>query len=348
MAKNLTIALDCMGGDRAPQIVVEGADIVASKDQKITFLFFGNEKKITPIVNNCRYLKGRFEIIHTKEFVSSDEKPSIALRKGKNSSMRLAIDSVKDKRADCVVSAGNTGALMAMSKIVLRPLDNIDRPAIIGIIPTKTGKPTAMLDLGANVEADSNTLFQFAVMGNAFAKAVFKVKNPKIGVLNVGSEEVKGHGRVQDIAAILRESELKNNFHGFIEGDDIMSGEIDVIVSDGFTGNIALKAIEGAAKLVASKVKEGFNANILSMIGGLFAGCSIKKHTQGLDPRFSNGAMFIGLNGITVKSHGSTDRIGFANAIEVSISLVKDQINEKIAKELQDSGKVIKKNKIVN
>lgn len=348
VAKNLTIALDCMGGDRAPQIVIEGADIVASKDLKIKFLFCGNEKKITPIVNNCRYLKGRFEIIHTTEFVSCHEKPSIALRKGKNSSMRLAIDAVKEKKADCVVSAGNTGALMAMSKIVFRPLENINRPAIIALIPTKTGRPTAMLDLGANVEADSNTLFQFAVMGKVFANAVLKIKNPKIGVLNVGSEDLKGHVGVQEIASILKESELKNSFHGFVEGDDIMSGKVDVIVSDGFTGNIALKAIEGAAKLVASKVKEGFNSNILSMIGGLFAGCAIKKHTKGLDPRFSNGALFIGLNGITVKSHGSTDRIGFANAIEVSISLVKDQINEKIAKELKDLGKVIKNNKKIN
>lgn len=345
MTRNLTIALDCMGGDRAPQIVIEGADIVASKDQKVRFLFCGNEKKITPIVNNCRYLKGRFEIIHTKDLVSSDEKPSIALRKGKNSSMRLAIDAVKENRADCVVSAGNTGALMAMSKIVFRPLDNIDRPAIIGLIPTKTGKPTVMLDMGANVEADSNILFQFCVMGKAFATAVLKTKKPKIAILNVGSEDVKGHEGVQNIAALLRESELKNNFYGFVEGDDLMTGKVDVIVTDGFTGNIALKAIEGAAKLVASKVKEALNANIFAMIGAIFAGLSIKKHTKSLDPRFSNGAMLIGLNGITVKSHGSTDNIGFANAIEVSISLVKDQINEKIAKELKDLDKVIKNNK---
>ena len=348
MAKNLTIALDCMGGDRAPQIVIEGADIVASKDLKIKFLFFGNEKKITPIVNNCRYLKGRFEIIHTKEFVSSDEKPSIALRKGTKSSMRLAINAVKEKKADCVVSAGNTGALMAMSKIVFRPLEHIDRPAIITLIPTKNGKPTAMLDLGANFEADANTLFQFSLMGKAFISAISKIKNPKIAILNIGSEDMKGHEEVQNVAAMLKDSELKNNFCGFVEGDDIMTGNVNVIVTDGFTGNIALKSIEGAAKLVASKVREGFNSSIFAMIGYLFSGMAIKKHTKSLDPRLSNGAMFIGLNGITVKSHGSTDRVGFANAIEVSISLVKDQINEKIAKELKDSAKVIKNNKKTN
>lgn len=345
MAKNLIIALDCMGGDRAPQIVIEGADLVAAKNQKIKYLFFGNEKKITPIINNCRYLKGRYEIIHTLDLIKSDEKPSIALRKGKNSSMSLAIKAVKDKKADCAVSAGNTGALMAMSKLSLRTLDNINRPAIIGLIPTQKNKPTVMLDLGANIEANSSILVQFGIMGKTFAKAVLKTKNPKIGILNVGSEDIKGHEEIQIAAKLFRESELSKNFHGFVEGDDINKGNIDVVVTDGFSGNISLKAIEGAAKLVANKIRDAFNANFLSMIGYLFSGYFIKKYTKNLDPRLNNGAMFIGLNGVIVKSHGSTDQIGFGNAIEVAISLVEDQINEKITKELKNFDKIINQTK---
>lgn len=336
-----------MGGDRAPQIVIEGADLVASKNQNVKFLLFGDSKKMKPILQNTRYLKGRYEVIHTDEFIASDEKPSIALRKGKNSSMRLAVESVKDGKADSVVSAGNTGALMAMSKIVLRPLDEIDRPAIIGLIPNQKKQATILLDMGANIDCNANTLFQFAVMGKAFAKAVLKIENPKIGVLNVGSEEVKGHEEVQKVANFLKESDLKDNFYGFVEGDDITKGIVDVIVTDGFTGNITLKAIEGTAKLVSTSIKDGFYSSIFAKIGYLFSGSAITKSTRNLDPRIHNGAMFIGLNGVAVKSHGSTDKIGFSNAIKVAISLVEDGINEQIAKELQSNTDAIIKAKQV-
>lgn len=324
-----------MGGDRAPQMVIEGADLVASNNQNVKFLLFGNSSKMKPILQNTRYLKGRYEVIHTDEFIASDEKPSNALRKGKNSSMRLAIESVKDGKADTVVSAGNTGALMAMSKIVLRPLDQIDRPAIIGLIPNQKKQATILLDMGANIECSATTLFQFAVMGKAFARAVLKIENPKIGVLNVGSEEVKGHEEVQKVATFLKESDLKDNFYGYVEGDDITKGIVDVIVTDGFTGNITLKAIEGTAKLVSTSIKDGFYSSLFAKIGYLFAGSAIAKSTRNLDPRLHNGAMFIGLNGVAVKSHGSTDKIGFSNAIKVAISLVEDEINDQIAKELQ-------------
>jgi glycerol-3-phosphate acyltransferase PlsX len=295
---------------------------------------FGNSQKITPILQNCRYLKGRFTIKHTEEFISADEKPSVALRKGTNSSMRLAINAVKDGEADVIISAGNTGALMAIAKTVLRSLPSIDRPAIVTSIPNKKGKGTVMLDMGANVECDAEVLFQFAVMGHAFARSVLKIENPKIGILNVGSEEAKGHEDVKNAAAIIKNSELKNDFYGYVEGDDITKGTVDVVVTDGFTGNITLKAIEGTVKLVSGVLKEGFNDSFLAKIGYLLASFSIGKATKLLDPRLHNGAMLVGLNGVVVKSHGSTDRIGFANSIKVAISLVENEINEQIIREL--------------
>lgn len=334
MAKKYTVSLDCMGGDDAPQIVIEGAEIIASSNPNIHFLLFGDSKKINPILKNCPKLKERYVLFHTDDFVSADEKPSIALRRGTKSSMRLAINAVKDGDADVIISAGNTGALMAISKIVLRPLPSIDRPAIVTSIPNKKKKATVLLDMGANVECDSDVLFQFAVMGHAFAKVVLKVKEPTIGILNVGSEELKGSDAVRSAALLLKESDLKDSFYGYVEGDDITKGTVDVVVTDGFSGNITLKAIEGTCKLISSLVKEGFKSSILSKIGYLLAGKAIKTSTKIMDPRMHNGAMLVGLNGVVVKSHGSTDSFGFSNAINVAISLVENRINERIMKEL--------------
>ncbi len=324
-----------MGGDRAPQIVIEGADIVASINHDVHFMLFGDENKMAPIMQNCRNLKGRYTIIHTEEFVSSDEKPSIALRRLTNSSMRLAIDSVKEGKSDVAVSAGNTGALMAISKVVLRSLDSIDRPAIVTSLPNQKRTATVMLDMGANIDCNADVLYQFAVMGHVFANVVLGVKNPKIGILNVGSEEMKGHEEIQNAAALIKDSHLKDDFYGYVEGDDIAKGTVDVVVTDGFSGNITLKAIEGAVKLVAGIIKEGFLDSIFAKLGYLFAGPSITKATKGIDPRMHNGAMLVGLNGVVVKSHGSTDRIGFANAIKVAISLVEKNINEQIIEEIK-------------
>lgn len=332
-----------MGGDRAPQVVIEGADIIASTNLDVHFLFFGDSKRITPIINHCRYLKSRYSIIHTEEFISADEKPSIALRKGTNSSMRLAIDAVKEGSADVVISAGNTGALMAISKIVLRPLPSIDRPAIITSIPNKKRTATVMLDMGANVECDSDVLFQFAVMGHAFARVTRKIENPTIGILNVGSEDLKGSDAVRGASTMLKESDLKNCFHGYVEGDDITKGTVDVVVTDGFSGNITLKAIEGTVKLMYSVIKEGFSDSIWSKLGYVLASSSMKKAAKTMDPRLHNGAMLVGLNGVVVKSHGGTDKIGFANAIKVAISLVENKINEQIMHEVNTSAASIKK-----
>jgi glycerol-3-phosphate acyltransferase PlsX len=334
VTKGLKIALDCMGGDHAPQVVIEGANLIAASNPDVHFLFFGDSAKIDPIIHNCRHLKNRYELTHTQDFISSDEKPSVALRKGTNSSMRLAINAVKDSAADVMISAGNTGALMAIAKIVLRPLPGIDRPAIVTSIPNKKKKATVFLDMGANVECGAEALLQFAIMGHAFARSVMKIDKPSIGILNVGSEDMKGHEEVRKAAAMLRESDLKDCFYGYVEGDDITKGTVDVVVTDGFTGNIALKAIEGTSKLISSLVKEAFTSSIFAKIGYLLSSKAIKRSTGTFDPRVHNGAMLVGLNGVVVKSHGGTDAIGFANAIKVAISLVENKINQQITKEL--------------
>ncbi len=332
-----TIALDCMGGDKAPQIVIEGADIVASKHVNINFLLFGDSKKVLPIINHCRHLKGRFDFIHTDEFVSSSEKPSVALRKLTKSSMRLAIDAVKEKRAMAVVSAGNTGALMAIAKLVLRTLPTISRPAIVTSVPNKKNKGTVLLDMGANIECDANLLFEFAIMGKAFANYALNIANPKIGVLNVGSEELKGNNHVQNVANMLKNSTMASNFCGYVEGDDIVKGEVDVVVTDGFTGNVALKTIEGTAKFISSVIKDGFTSSWLAKIGYILSSVSLNNAIKKIDPRMHNGAMLIGLNGIAVKSHGSTDAVGFANAIMVANNLIVNKINEKIIADLNQN-----------
>jgi glycerol-3-phosphate acyltransferase PlsX len=324
-----------MGGDKGPQIVIEGADHIASQNMSINYLFFGDSKKITAILSQARYLKGRYKIIHTEDFISADEKPSIALRRGTNSSMRLAIDAVKNGEADVVVSGGNTGALMAISKVILRPLPSIDRPAIITPIPNNKGTTTVILDVGANIDCNAHILFQFAVMGCAFSRAALKVEDPKIGVLNVGSEELKGHDEVKNVYSMLKASNFSDQFHGYVEGDDLAKGIVDVVVTDGFTGNITLKAIEGTAKLISGIIKKAFMESTLSKIGYLFSGASLKRASKTVDPRLYNGALLIGLNGLVVKSHGGADAIGFANAIKIAVSLVENKINEEIIEEIQ-------------
>ena len=335
MTKKINIALDCMGGDDAPRSVLEGANIISSSNQKVHFLLYGNTDIINPILDNCHALKNNSTVFHTDQFIASDEKPSIALRKGANSSMRLAIDAVKDGSANAVVSAGNTGALMAIAKIVLRPLPAIDRPAIVTFMPNQKKTATVMLDMGANVDCNSDVLFQFAIMGSAFAKAVLKIKNPSIGILNVGSEDLKGTDAVRAAAALIKESDLSKSFYGYVEGDDIAKGTVDVVVTDGFCGNITLKAIEGTVKMVSKALKEGFNGSFLAKIGYLLSSASLSSTFKNLDPRNYNGAMLVGLNGVVVKSHGSADKISFANAIKVTISLIEDEINEKIIKEIK-------------
>jgi glycerol-3-phosphate acyltransferase PlsX len=333
MSDSITIALDAMGGDRAPAMVLRGADIALERHPGTRFLLFGDGARIAPLLATLPRLAEAASVHHTDEAVADDAKPSQALRGGRRSSMRLAIDAVRDGRADGVVSAGNTGALMAIAKFVLKTLPGIDRPAIATIFPTRRGE-SVMLDLGANVECDAENLVQFALMGDVFARTVLGLIQPSVGLLNVGSEDLKGNDAVRRAGARLRGGMTPVRFYGFIEGDDIAAGTVDVIVTDGFTGNITLKAIEGVAKQFSESLRASFHHSLSARIGYVFARGALKKFAARLDPRRHNGAMFLGLAGIAVKSHGSTDAFGFANAIGVAADLKLNGFLHKIGDEL--------------
>lgn len=339
MSDGLTIALDAMGGDQAPDMVVRGADIALERSPELKIILVGDEAQIRPLVEKTKRLKAQSpEIVHTDKVIADADKPSAALRQGKGSSMRLAIDLVGKGKADCVVSAGNTGALMAMAKLVLRPMPGIDRPAIAGFFPTRRGE-SAMLDLGANVVCDATNLVQFAIMGQIFVRTVLGLERPVVGILNVGSEEQKGHESVREAASILRSmTDMPFEFHGFVEGDDIPAGTVDVVVTDGFSGNIALKTAEGTSRLIGQFLRDAFRNSLLSKLGYLLARGAVGQLRQRMDPRRYNGAMFLGLNGIAVKSHGGTDALGFANAIAVAADMKRYGFLEKVREELTNGG----------
>jgi len=330
----VTIALDAMGGDRAPGMVVSGADIALQRHPEIRFLLFGAEQEVSPLLAKIPRLAGAVTVHHTDEAVADDARPSVALRAGRQTSMRLAIDAVADGRADGVVSAGNTGALMAIAKFVLKTLPGIDRPAIASFFPTRRGE-SVMLDLGANVECDEENLVQFALMGDVFARTVLGLIEPTVGLLNVGSEDMKGNDAVRGASTRLRSAVSPVHFHGFIEGDDIAAGAVDVVVTDGFTGNVAVKTAEGTAKLFGEFLEAAFHHSVSARIGYLFARRTLRKLRMRLDPRRYNGAIFLGLGGIAVKSHGSTDAFGFANAIGVAVDMKANGVLEKIRVELE-------------
>ena len=319
-----------MGGDEAPSAVIEGVNIVAARTNNVRFLVFGDELQLMSLLEKFPNAKQASEIRHTPQVITSDERPAIALRNGRESSMRLAINAVRAGEAAGVVSAGNTGALMAMAKFVLKTLPGIDRPAIASYFPTERGK-SIMLDLGANVECTSENLVQFAVMGEVFARNVLGLEKPTVGILNVGVEDLKGNDTVKGAAAILQaETHLPIKFYGFVEGNDITAGTVDVIVTDGFTGNVALKTAEGTARLFAFTLRQALTSSPLAKLGALFARPAISTFRQKLDPRLHNGAMFLGLNGICIKSHGGTDALGFSNALQMAIDLTCRNINENI------------------
>ncbi len=335
MSQRLTIALDAMGGDQAPAMVIDGAELARIRFPAVDFLIFGDEARIRPLLDRHQALAARTTLHHTDEAVKSEDKPSVALRAGRNSSMRLAIDAVKDGKAAGVVSAGNTGALMAMAKLALRMLPGIDRPAIASFFPTERGE-SCMLDLGANVECDAENLVQFAIMGDMFARAVLGIPKPTIGLLNVGSEEMKGHDEVRKAGIILREGKVPVEFYGFVEGDDITAGTVDVVVTDGFTGNVALKTAEGTARLYTNFIRASFKSSLLAKLGYLLSRGALRKVRERTDPRRYNGAVFLGLNGIAVKSHGSTDALGFANAIGVANDMAVHGFLDKVRAELAE------------
>jgi len=323
------LSIDAMGGDNAPAMVVEGMEMSLDKHPGTRFLLFGDEPRLTPLLDQHAKVAAVTEIRHTPDAVKNADKAAQALRSGRNSSMRLAINAVKDGEAAGIVSAGNTGALMAMAKFVLRTLPGIDRPALATYFPTKTGQ-SLMLDLGANIECDAENLVQFAVMGEVFARQVRGLEYPSVGILNVGAEDLKGKQSVKEAAAILQDTDLPIKFHGFIEGDDIAAGTVDVIVTDGFTGNIALKTAEGTAKLFGGFLKDSLKSSVISSIGALLARPALNQLKMRMDPRRYNGAMLLGLNGICVKSHGGMDGLAFSNAIGVTADLVTTSVNESI------------------
>lgn len=335
MTATLTLAIDAMGGDKAPGIVLKGTDIARKRYPDTRFLLFGDERRIGPILKRFPKLKDRCEIRHTEESVSADDKPSQVLRRGRNTSMWKAIEAVKAGEAAGVVSAGNTGALMAIAKFVLRTVAGIDRPAIAGYFPTKRGE-CVMLDLGANIECDATHLVQFSVMGSVFARIVLGIERPSVGLLNVGTEELKGHDSLKEAAQILRDTQgAALDFAGFVEGSDIGAGKVDVYVTDGFSGNLVLKTIEGTARFYTDNLRAAFKRSLMSRLGYLFAAPSLNKMRKRLDPRSYNGAMFVGLNGVVVKSHGGTDAIGYANAIAVAADMAAGQFNAEIIRDLK-------------
>jgi len=334
MAAPVTIALDAMGGDQAPRVIVAGANLACKRYPDVSFLLFGDEEALRPLVERFSALKGKAEVVHAEEVVTDEDKPSVVLRQRRRSSMRMAIEAVADGRAAAMVSAGNTGALMATAKLVLKTLPGIGRPAIAGVFPTQRGE-SVVLDLGANVESSARNLCEFALMGAAFARSVLGVEHPSVALLNVGEEALKGPETVRAAAALLRETDtLPFAFAGYAEGNDVAAGTVDVFVTDGFTGNMVLKTAEGAARLFSDFVRRVFRRSLAARLGYVLSRPAFRALREQLDPRRHNGAMFVGLNGIAIKSHGGTDAIGFANAIGVAVDTAMQGCNEKIVTEL--------------
>ncbi len=328
MSDSYELAIDAMGGDHAPDMVVAGLNIAAERHPAARFLLLGDEAKLAPLVKRHKRTIGSCTIRHTADKISGDLKPTTALRM-RGSSMRMAIDAVVSGEAAGVVSAGSTGALMALAKIVIKTLPGIDRPALAAIVPSVRGD-LVMLDLGADVTRETRNLVEFAVMGDVFARTVLGLTAPSIGLMNVGSEFSKGDERVRAAAEALKESYLAPQFHGFIEGNDIGAGTTDVIVTDGFTGNVALKTREGDAKLIGALLRQVFSSSLSARLGYLLARPGLDRLREWLDPRRYNGAVMLGLNGVVVKSHGGTDASGFAHAVDVAMDMVVHRFNDRM------------------
>ncbi|GMQ96333.1 MAG: phosphate acyltransferase PlsX [Gammaproteobacteria bacterium] len=329
MPDQIVIALDAMGGDSGPSVVVPSATHTIDRHPNLRLILVGDEPTIKEKLQQVpkTYDASRIEVQHASEQVEMDESPSAALRKKKDSSMRVAINLVKEGRAQACVSAGNTGALMAIARFVLKMLPGLDRPAIIAQLPCKNGH-THMLDLGANVDSSAEHLAEFAVMGSVLAHAVDNIEQPKVGLLNIGEEEIKGNERVKQAARLLSESKL--NYIGYVEGDGIYQCHADVVVCDGFVGNIALKSSEGIAKLISSTLREEFKQNILTKLAGLIAYPVLRSFSRRFDPRRYNGASLLGLQGIVIKSHGGADKLAFRYAIEIAMLEVSNNVPERI------------------
>ena len=329
MDKNITIAVDAMGGDGSPKKVIDGINYHSQNAKNVKYLIFGNKEIIDYYIPGTLN-KSCFNIIDTKNKVEGKDTPLEAAKRGKDTSMWLSIESVKQKKADIVISAGNTGALLVISKLNLKMIDNIDKPALSALWPNKIGM-SVVLDLGANIECNEKNLIDFSIMGASIFKSLYPNEKAKVALLNIGSEEIKGNEILKN--TYQKMSKIDNSdfdFNGFIEGNEIMNGEVNVIVSDGFTGNVALKTAEGTANFITNELKNVFKNNFLGRLSGLVNYFNLKKFKKRLDPRLYNGAIFIGLDSPVVKSHGATDYIGFSNSLTVCEKIVKGDLINKI------------------
>lgn len=333
---SLILSIDAMGGDAAPTVVLDGLKLFAAQRQNVLFEVHGRAEDITAGIET-RGLMDRCTIFHHDDVVDMSEKPSVALRRAKTTSMWGAVQAVKAGRAGAAVSAGNTGALMAFAMMSLRKMEGVHRPAMTAIWPTMEGR-SVVLDVGANLDADSDQLVTFAIMGEAYARAVTGKAKPTIGLLNIGAEDGKGRDTLKLAAERLRESELGLDFRGYIEGNDIALGAVDVVVTDGFTGNVALKTMEGTAMLITHLFRRAFRNSPLSMLGYLLARGGLRTLRAHLDPNTHNGGMFVGLNGLVVKSHGSANAAGIASAISVARDLAQGDLNARIAEDMAGYG----------
>ncbi|RTM01685.1 phosphate acyltransferase PlsX [Ancylobacter rudongensis] len=341
MSSPVRIALDVMGGDHGPDVVLPGAEIALTRHPDIAFLLYGDSARIQQLLKDRPRLAAASTVVHTDVVVRMDDKPSQALRQGRRvSSMWRAIDAVRMKEADCAVSAGNTGALMAMAKVNLRMMSGISRPAIAGLWPTMRGE-SVVLDVGASIGATAQHLVDMAVMGAAMARIVFDIERPTVGLLNIGVEEIKGGEEVKEAAAALRAANHPGlAYHGFVEGDGIGQGIVDVVVTEGFSGNIALKAAEGTAKQISEFLRGAISRSFMAKIGYLFARGAFRALRDKLDPRKSNGGVFLGLNGVVIKSHGGTDAEGFASAVDIGYDMVRYQLLSRIEAGMNDRPQV--------
>ncbi len=344
MPDKVRIALDAMGGDHGPAVVVAGAELALARQPASEFLFYGDSSLLAPLISVRPTLKAASRTIHTEIAVRMEDKPSQALRYGRwKSSMWLAIDAVKKGEADMVVSGGNTGALMAMSKFNLKMLPGIDRPAIAALWPTLRGE-SIVLDVGASIGADAEHLVDLAVMGAATARILFGLARPTVGLLNIGVEEVKGLEEVREAGRILREEPMPDlDYRGFVEGDDIGKGKVDVVVTEGFAGNIALKAAEGTARQVGEYLKSAMASSLSARLGYFLARSAFRQMRERMNPSRANGGVFLGLNGIVIKSHGGADAEGFAAAIELGYGVVHDQLLAKVKAALERPSKMPRK-----
>ena len=334
MLNPIKIAVDAMGGENSPYKVIKGIEIHSQNSNNIIYNIFGNINIISPLIKKIKLPERKYNIIHTDDFIKDEDSPLSAAKKGKNTSMWLSVESLKRDESDIIISAGNTGALFVIAKLNLKMIEQIDKPALSALWPNKNGM-NIVLDLGANIECSEKNLIDFSLMGSALHKSLFENESPKVALLNIGSEELKGNNIIKNTYQILNDKKSSlYEFKGYIEGNQIMNGDVNVIVTDGFTGNVALKTAEGTANFITSELKKALNSTIIGKISSFLNLKNLKKFKNKLDPRLYNGAILLGLDKPVIKSHGSTDEVGFANSLRVCEKIIKGNLIDKIKKNI--------------